>query len=358
MPRRSEPGLDLFRACLVLGMFAVHARRLQPSATRIDTLADRALDALMWAEPYIAAGFLLVVGTSLVLGRRARVSIESWRAKLVRRAIGLYLASMALFVAQYGIELPDLLVSSGILSVIAIAIVTVGFALDTRRPRIFLLVVAAASIAVTALLDRSGVGVSGINAGPGGALPLVAFSAFGAILELERARVGNRVLAWGSAGAAPLLLVALASGADWTTLRSSLYRAHSGLVALPHVLEETARAPVQFWNHSAVGAIGLSMPLSLGLLASFALPKAIARARSLSPLALLGRHALAAYVLHLGLLGLLELSGARPTNAALTWSLVGGLTLCSLLLGWVLDRRRIQPAPASDAAVGAQTPTS
>ena len=66
-PARGEPGLDVLRGVLVIGMFAVHARRLQPGGTQVGTLGDRALDFLMWSEPFIAAGFLFVVGTSLAI---------------------------------------------------------------------------------------------------------------------------------------------------------------------------------------------------------------------------------------------------------------------------------------------------
>lgn len=357
---RREPGLDLLRALLVIGMFAVHARRLQPAATRGAGAGDRIFDALMWAEPFIAAGFLFVVGTSLVLSRAAWSERPggSWGRKLSTRAAGLYLLSVALFVPQYGVELPDLIVSPGILSVIALSIVAVGLALQARRARVALAVLAALGLLVTALCDFANVTLPGINAGPGGALPLVSFSAAGALLELHRQEHGPKALVAHCLAALPVMGAALWSAAPWTTLRASQYRVHAGLVALPELFAPAPRAAVQFWNHSAVGALGLMFPLTAVLLAFLALPKPLLAPRLLAPLGLLGRHALAAYVLHLGLLGVVELLGAGPRSTGGSWLLVAGLCVAAVCAGLVLDRRRAQSLPASGAAVAAQTRTS
>jgi hypothetical protein len=74
-------------------------------------------------------------------------------------------------------------------------------------------------------------------------------------------------------------------------------------------------------------------------------------------LRLLGRHALAAYVLHLGVLGVIALSGHAPHEALVTWALVGGLVVVSLGAALVLDRRGQSP-PASAGSAAAQTRTS
>jgi uncharacterized membrane protein YcfT len=346
---RTEPGLDVLRGLLVLAMFAVHARRLQPGFTRSGTAADRALDAMMWAEPLIAAGFLFVVGTSLALSQRhfARGSGGPWRRKLLSRAALLYALGIALFVPQYGVGLPDLLLSPGILSAIAIAIAVVGLALDTPRPLPLLAAIAGGGLALTALLDWLHIGLSGVNSGPGGALPLLSFTAAGAALELLRQRNGTRALLGFFVSALPALALALASGMPWTTTRDSYYADHGGLLALPGLLagaEPARRLAVGFWNHSALGALGLLAPLGLVLLVALGSPQRLAGSRPIAPLRLLGRHALAAYVLHLAALGLVEIAGLSPAGALTTWALVGALALLGSLAALALDWRRTQGA--------------
>jgi hypothetical protein len=336
----------------VVAMFSVHARRLQPVGTRSSAAADRVLDAMIWAEPLIAGGFLFVVGTSLALSHRKfpRSSVGSWKGRQLSRAGLLYALAIALFVPQYGLDLPDLLLSPGILSAIAIAIAVVGIALDTARPLAALSAVAIGGLALTALLDWSQLGFSGINAGPGGAFPLVSFSAAGAALELLRQRHGTRALTGFLLSALPALALALASGAAWTTERVSHYADHDGLLALPGLLagaEPAGWVAVRFWNHSALGALGLTAPLALALLAALGASKRITGARPLAPLRLLGRHALAAYVLHLGALGVVELADLQPPGAHATWALVGALALLGWLSALALDRRAAQGASSA-----------
>src|SRR6185503_12436030 len=100
---------------------AVHARRLEaprrPPAG-VAELVDSFFDRMLWLEPYIAASFLFVAGFSLVLSQKhgkAR-GARPFVAKIARRALGLWALSVVLFVPQYGLALPDLIVSSGILS--------------------------------------------------------------------------------------------------------------------------------------------------------------------------------------------------------------------------------------------------
>jgi uncharacterized membrane protein len=344
---RRTPGLDALRGLLVLAMFAVHARRLQPAFTRGPGWLDRALDALMWAEPLIAAGFLFLVGVSLVLSLESFAGLPraAWRAKVGKRAALLYALAIALFVPQYGIELPDLIASPGILSAIALAIAATGLALGTSRPLPVLGGIATGGLLVTAALDHAEVTLSGVNAGPGGALPLVSFAAAGAAVTFVARQVGARAYGVSTlASAIPLALV-VASGADWTTTRASHYLEHTGLVALPELLRaaEGARSAVPFWNHSAAGALALAFPLCLALLLFAGGAQGFFARAWLSPLRMLGRHALSAYVLHLGLLGGVELSGMAPTGSEWTWLLIALLAVAALAAARLLELRARPP---------------
>jgi Heparan-alpha-glucosaminide N-acetyltransferase, catalytic len=342
-PRRSEPGVDAWRAVVVVLMFVVHARRLQTA--RGAGLGDRVLDFCMWIEPYIAASFLFIAGASLVLSREK--GGERWLSKIARRTAALFALSAFLFVPQYGLELPDLIVSSGILSAIALALIVCAVALESRRPDALLASVTAAVLVATFLLDRSGGTVPGLNAGPGGAFPLIAFTALGALALRARRRFPTRTTAVATLASFSACAAVLLYRVPWTTERASLYHAHAGDLALGTLLDSSgARVPEWFWNHSALGAVGLTFPLMLSLVAFTALGPLLGRAQSARPVLLLGRHALGAYVLHLVLLGLTDLAGWVPPDATRTWLLVAALTAAALVLAKVLESAAFKKAAA------------
>jgi uncharacterized membrane protein len=337
-PRRSHPGLDAYRGLAVVLMFIVHVRRVQQPAGGEQRVGEALFQFFLWAEPFIAACFLFIAGFSLVLSRAKARDGSAWRAKTLRRAAKLYALSAVLFLPHHGPQFPDMLVSSGILSVIAIAIAGSGLSLVTAHPNRALLGLAASVLGATALLEQLDLSVAGLNAGPGGALPLVGFTAFGALLARLSGHGQSRVLAWAAAVAlAPCVAVVISCG-PWVTHHYSSYTAYGGEVALRGLLRSVSGPSVQvgFWNHTAVGAIGLLFPLAISLLLFVAAQRSLIRMRVLSPLLLLGRHALAAYVGHLIILGLLELGGITPPNPVSSWLLVGTLTLtaCAAAAAW------------------------
>lgn len=371
--------MDVYRGVVVILMFAVHARRIQsrpagwlnaPSGSALERACDAALECLMWAEPYIAASFLFLVGYSMLLSLRAAVARQAltagnlpgedttrrtslrWRARMLRRAGWLYLLSLALFVPQFGVQWPDLIFSSGILSAIAVSIVTCALLIPQPAAWTLTSCVAAAVLIATALLHQMGAKVSGLNAGPGGAFPLLAAASLGVLAGLWRHPVATP-----SAHPRPpppakwfggaLILVAAAwsvwvYGADgpWIeTLRTS-YLDYGG-VAVSYWLEHGLRVPEQrssvaFWNHTSLGMLYLFGLLWLSLSLTRGLPQPFLRGLAL--VRLLGRHALLAYVMHLAALGLIELFGAAPSHSLGTWVLVLILTAAACALGAISER--------------------
>jgi len=348
LPRtRSEPGLDAYRGLVVVMMVVVHARRLQETQTA--GWVNDSLRLFMWLEPYIAASFLFIAGYSLVLSHaHAR---RGWLLKLIRRAAGLYLLSVALFVPQFGLEWPDLVFSSGILSAIAISIALVGTALTLSFADAALLGLCAVVLGVTFVLDRGDSAISGVNAGPGGAFPLVAFTAAGALLARARARFGGRALTTSLLVLVPVTLGVALSREPWLTERASYYASHAGQLALVDLGSNGPKTAMRFWNHSALGALGLLLPLVASLAASLWGGVVVARIAALNPLVVLGRHALAAYVAHLGLLGVADLVGLDPKGSAGTWGLVAAISALLVALSYALDRVRPR-LPAVSAARG------
>jgi hypothetical protein len=323
-------------------MYVVHAHRLQPVDDARDCgLLDSSLRFFMWAEPFIAASFLFIVGFSLALSRQKYGPSRAWLRRLLTRAVVLYVLSVLLFIPHYGLQLPDLLVSSGILSVIALAIIVVGTTLTGARPAAILVLVASGAALATVALERSGLSVPGLNAGPGGTLPLIAFAAVGALAALLERRAGLRGVAIATAvSAVPLAAACLLDG-SWVTSHVSLYRDQGGTLALASLVDASSGSPtpVHFWNHSAWGLLGLLFPLGVSLLSCLGLQQMLARWGAFRAVMLLGRHALGAYVGHLVVLGALALTGFVPPDARWTWALIGGLACAATLAAAAVDAR-------------------
>lgn len=390
---RSEPGLDLYRGFVVVAMFCVHARRLQAWGTRSEGVGNAIFDFMLWAEPYIAASFLYLVGFSLVLSQAAR-DRRAFFKRLCFRGAQLYVLSGLLFLPQFGLEWPDLVFSSGILSVIAVAIVVVGLMLELGRSpspparaeppqRRFLPLLSLATakaeprqskpgvehgrrsfvqlaslgtlgVLIVALLDSSGAVVSGLNAGPGGNVPLISFAALGAIAAIMYQRFQQSGLLGLAAGVLPGLLLAWLGGDGWTAIHDSSHHDYGGLAAAywlehPFELPQAART-LSFWNHTALGALGLA-PLLVLSSEAFVLLQHRRWYRSapwlLWPLEILGRRALWAYVAHLILLGLVSVAGFSPHSALETALLVLALVVLCCLLAWARDHEYWKRRPAT-----------
>lgn len=340
-----EPAVDAYRGLAVLMMFVVHARRLE-APSNPDGAARTAAALLrwvMWAEPFIAASFLFIVGVSLVLSRERAPEGRFWLRRLLVRAGGLYGLAVALFVPQYGLALPDLVASPGILSVIALALAAVGCALVTPRPATAVALLALGVLAVTGALDAVGWSVPGLNGGPGGAFPLVAFAAVGALVALGTRRAGPRALGVTAAAAVPLCLLVVGLGSPWTTTQLSVHPDYGGEVALTGIFSIPAESvPLAFWNHSVAGCAGLLLPV-VAALGALELARPWLSRPPLGQVGLLGRHALAAYVGHLVVLGLLEIAGLTPRNPWQTWGLVALLGVAATGAAAALEARKREP---------------
>jgi len=340
-------------------MYVVHARRLQPNRhwQGSERLAESVLSWLMWGEPFIAASFLFIVGFSLVLSRSRTCDRRAWLRRLLWRALGLYALAVLLFLPHYGMAFPDLLVSPGILSAIAVAIASVGAALATPRPGVATSVLAAGGLVVAGALETFDISVSGLNAGPGGALPLLSFAAGGALVALGYERWGWRTLDVVAGVSIVPLAVVLLAGAPWTDLHASVHPDYGGEVALTEIFTvPRAEARLVFWNHTVAGCLGLLLPLS-AVLRVFVLLTPTLNRLPMSLVGLIGRHALLAYVGHLVVLGVLELSGLGPRSPWHTWALVAAL--CAAAAGTAAGieawKRRPTSAPDRASVLGADS---
>lgn len=309
-------GVDVFRGLTVIGMIAVHATRVMP-----ETAAQggfRAHASLF--EPAVSVAFLWLVGWSLDRSFwRASHSGTAWRpwyASALLRAATLYALGVLLFVLQYGLAAPDVWASPDVLSTIAWAIVVVGALLFLGLWG--LISGALAALGLTALLETRGVHVSGLNAGPGAVLPLVAVACLGACHGLtSRDRLPSS-FGW---SAPALVVAALALGVP-------------GKLLDQHTSVQVHGGTLWFWNHTLKGIVFYGASVVVGA-AAFARSRLCAKGWA-TPLRVLGRHALVAYVGHLLVLGSidrwLDPVPGWPSLVGVTLSLVAAFTGIAMLL--------------------------
>lgn len=274
--------MDAYRGVAVLGMIAAHTTRVVPLSGGESGLRGHA----SLFEPAISVVFLWLVGWSLERSyARASQSGTEWRkwyASALVRAATLYALGMLLFVLQYGVVAPYVWASPDVLGAIAWAIVVLGPLLPLGVWG--LIGGTVATLALTALLGALGVHVSGVNAGPGAALPLVGSACAGACHGLTgRQRPANDVW-WAALG--------LMAGSLALVLPGELLDLHRLRAGAPW-----------FWNHTVKGMLVYGGGVVV-VAAAFARMRCTSRVWA--PLALLGRHALVAYVGHLLVLGVAD----------------------------------------------------
>lgn len=316
-----------------------------------------------------------------------------WRSRMLRRAGWLYVLSVGLCLPQFGLQWPATFVSSGILSVIALAIAICTALLAGSGVRRFAWPLATLVLLVTSGLHFAKLGVSGLNAGPGGTFPLLAASLVGMLSaptwvhtfstvrpsaseessrpesakahEPQTRSVAGPLSSIGLRSPWALVCLAIAGhelwrggwDAAWTDTFNSHYRDYGGLAAM-FWLENGPKLPTGwvetgFWNHTSLGLMGclLAIWFTHQLLHATFNPRGEAKAIiRYKPFVLtaLGEHALVAYITHLIALGLVELFGLAPASSIGTWCLVAALILLSLVLAPLVNRvfrRRLRTSP-------------
>lgn len=346
------PGLHVYRALAVILMILAHAARTQTNMSSLHSNPTTAgpfdwpFVAALIIEPIISALFLFIAGFSLVLSRQhSREAPSQWLQRLGRRMGTLYGISVLFALADQGVQWPGVLVSSGVLGIIAVGVFSAGAMLVSLRPWQLLAAATVLGTGVTWLLDEGRLSVIGLNAGAGGMLPLVTLAWLGALTGLVYQRWQMNGLGVLCGVTLPLAVLALLADPPWVTHPTSdilLYpgdRLQSVLFSLQDVLglyDGTARqALVKYWNHGWIFSLRVLPVLVLGLML-FLTVIPVARHPVLAFLEWMGKQALNLYILHLVLLALLVVAGVNPVYGWQTLLMV--LTIVALapfLLRWV-----------------------
>jgi len=345
-------GLNIFRAFAVFLMIIAHSSRVQVNLASFlnGSQSPSFLESLLLfnleIEPIISAMFLFIAGFSLTLSLQKKFALDSqWRALWIKaisiKAAILYFISILFFIGEKGIQFPEIVVSSGILSIIALGIVTTALSLITSKPAITLGANIFLTLGLTYGLEANHITIAGLNAGPGGAFPLISFCFFGAFIGL----IANRHKKHGLflAVLVTFLIGVLLSAIDypWTFYYKSQFSYFSRDIVLNSVYSiadllglksfiatsfglpeaRSFLATASYWNHSSI------FPLrTLGILTLMLTGFIFLFRTANSPLTkfgnYLGQHALTLYVYHLLFLSLIEISQIKPTEGWQTWLLI------------------------------------
>lgn len=338
--------LDALRTLAVALMVAAHTTRLIVWEQRRDWSR-----AVLLIEPFIASLFLYLVGAALAESWSRAEDRPAWFRRHALRALALWALSCLFYVLEEGaFEFPDAPFLSGILATIGYVIVLLLAGLAAPASRWVLLAGAAALFGLHAFLDKHGLRFFMINAGNSPLLPLSIFAFLGAALgPLLRAR--------------PRLAAALGLLSGVTLVL--LIRRHGleSLFSEPLGRYETARVfgsgPPQARVMKSIPYYNLRPLLAVVVLACILfLQTALAPLRPglqrIKILFAVGRHSLAAYILHLSFLAsIVVLSGRARRPLSKTWQgdavFLGALAACYI---WALGReflraRRMRlPSPA------------
>jgi hypothetical protein len=349
------------RLLAVVLMFGAHTARLTAPSARP-----------FWAEPSLVleplcqALFVGLVGVSLALSweaARARGrGAWPWLRGQLRRAAELMALSVLFFLLERGPSWPHLLLSTGILYIIAGGIVIFAPLVPRRGALLGSAGLTLGLLALALLLDHRGIYLLGLNAGNGPLLPTAIHTGFGLTGLLCWRR-------WGWRGAAGVLgVTALAAAAVLGSAGSLLAALDSDWSRNSHVLVFQGRGhglqnawdlirgePLPKLRASFFNPKPRMIPLVAAMVAWLALLLAPARPllERVAPWGLaMGRYALGVYVLHLGLVALPVVLTGRMHALQEPWQSHGWLLLTLLVCqGYAMARSwRRRAREASRAA--------
>jgi hypothetical protein len=300
--------------------------------------------------------FLFIAGFSLTLSfsrmmQKAPARKHQWLQKILGRAAALYGIAVIFFLAEYGFQWPDFLVSAGVLGTIALSIALSAMLLVYGRHSAWLAVATLACLLTAYSLESQGWVITGLNAGAGGHLPLVVMGFLGTLYGLAFRRFGDNGLFAGLLLAAFVSLLAFVvdypntfiyrSSFSWYAATLPLQWRDSAL-GLFGLAEATSIRQAGFWNHASIYPLRFTFVIILFMVIAIRLIR-----QQSNPLIrfldALGSYGLTIYVYHLVILAGMEVSGIKPQTGWQTLILI----LILMITGYLLIRNRVNIDPGS-----------
>lgn len=329
-------GIDALRGLAIILMFITHGGRLY-NGKHDDGILNQILNFFSSIEPFTSSLFLFLVGVGLFLSHQnTKLSYGQWLKKTLVKAGQLYLIGVIFFFMEYGPQFPEMLLSPNILSVIAFSIIAVSLSLSYP----ILLLGTGLSIATISYMFE-GAATPGINTGPGGAFPLMLFTFLG-YLTYQFSQTKNSLYTWLLATGIISWFYPFSPLEHWTYTYPSIYDYFvTGQTALDFFQNGgfiDGYSKTGFWSHSVISVLRLLIPLSLCLWVCMKSNEFINSSKIGQNLALLGRHALGLYILHLIIIAALYTGGFKPQSALIDWFLIIGLVVIGLAYGKLKER--------------------
>lgn len=366
MQTKKLVGLNVLRAIAIFTMVIAHSIRTQSNFSMIfshrekATLFDQALLFFIDVEPIISAFFLFIAGFSLTLSfsnrcKQSATSTWPWLRGVSKKALSLYLIASVFFIAEHGFQLPDVLVSPGILSIIGLSIGLTAFFLTTSKPFWLNGIFVGLVMLITFVLEQERIQITGLNTGPGGTFPLICLCPLGAIL-------GNIYQRWQDNGLFVALIFclvvtvfALTINYPWTFTYESVFQRYSFSyvdqisLSLKYLFGADqigySSYAARYWNHASIfplRVIGILVFTTFIFIKVFQnIPKHWLLQKATSFLNYLGSHALSLYIIHLLLLAIIEVTGLKTWTGWQTWILVVGLIGLSAALVSIRERKAL-----------------
>jgi len=337
-------------------------------------------DLSMLVEPLTLALFLFLVGCGLVFSwRNSRADTTTWRWRMVRKAGWLWLIMFVMFAVEHGPNWPESLLGTGVLALIAWAMLFTIPMVSARRPVVPLALALLAGGALLATVDPTQTPVVLLNAGRTPWLPGVLYTFCGALVALVlvtpsvRGRIVLAAVGLLLLGV-PLLFASFEElyshplGRDHTY--SVLSNKGDGFQIVGKLLRGEELRP---YRSRSFAASREAFPFVLGCMAAIYLALAPLKrpleSRVGRAVLSIGRHSLGVYVLHLALIaalvGIFGHGRFIRTPAAALGTLLGIAAVC-YLFSWWRDRRDAakrysspQPAAAASATtrIDSEKPT-
>jgi len=339
--------IDFLRQVAIYYMFFFHTVLVLLPQKQINGVIGFFYDIV----PLDAALFLFLAGFSLTLslGKHPELSAFRFLQKKIARGLLLMLAAAFLFFMEFGIQLPDMFISSGILNTIGVLCIAGGVVLVVSGRRIILGLLIAALCLLTFIFEYSSIFTVPLNWGYEPWSPTIIFGFIGifcGLLVNNAATPKARrvfVLAMGAAGLC-LVLYFMINGGILDTLIQGRYvieRRFSTTATLSHLFTGGAAADAGFtatvWNYRLTAFL-----LSLGAVwllfcAAFFLEPLLRRFIPAGVL-LPGAHALSNYFFHLFVLSVIViLLGELVLSVGMVLLVLAGLYAGSYLLSIIMQ---------------------
>lgn len=325
-------GLDALRGFAIVLMLITHGFRLfingQGSYSPGVGFAERLLHFFAVIEPYTSSLFLFLVGIGVHISfNKTKKPYLTWLGNNINKSIQLYIIGIVLFFMEYGFQKNDIFFSPSILSTIALSTIALSSSLKFNYGPMVGLVLAGITTYVF-----QGIPLSGINAGPGGAFPLIMFTFGGYLLYDLMVKDKNKTLIALSVIGVISWFFPFAPQEEWIRHYQSTYKLFltgpTGIDYWKSGGEGNIFQVVSFWNHSLTSWFRISLVLFLSLKMFLKFENKLKGKFYGEYLSLIGRHALGCYILHLTIIAVFDILKIYPQTPEMDWVFILFLILC------------------------------